>query len=57
MDEFTLTVQQLERLIKTANSDEEQEDMLNFKLRNGRLIITQFDWEHDKTKTLMDKPY
>ncbi|WP_158232829.1 hypothetical protein [Sporosarcina sp. P17b] len=57
MVEFTLSVQQLERLIKTANSDEEQEDMLNFKLRDGRLIITQFDWGHDKTKTLMDKPY
>ncbi|QIG62588.1 hypothetical protein [Sporosarcina phage Lietuvens] len=57
MDEFTLSVQQLERLIKTANSDEEQEDMLNFKLGNGRLIITQYDWGHDDIKVLMDKPY
>lgn len=57
MDSFSLSFQQLEGLLKVAKSDEERQDILNFKLSEGRLIITQYDWDVDNAKTLMDKPY
>lgn len=56
MTKFDLTINQLESLIKKANEDENQEDILMFEVVNNRLIIRQSDWGHTKTKTLMNKP-
>lgn len=56
MSGFTLTIQQLERLVKEAKKDENQEDMLHFEMNNGRLIVQQNDWGHNGVKTLMNKP-
>ncbi|WP_158233706.1 hypothetical protein [Sporosarcina sp. P21c] len=57
MEQFTLSIQQLEKLLKDAKSDENQEDMVNFLLSKDRLVLTQYDWGHDDIKILMDKPY
>lgn len=56
LSRFFLTVKQLEKIIRDAKSDENQEDILSFEVKNGRLIITQNDWEHDQVSTLMNKP-
>lgn len=56
MNNFTLTIQQLERIMKEAKSNENQEDMLRFEIKNGRLIVSQYDWGHERTTTLMNKP-
>lgn len=56
MSRFFLTVKQLEKIIRDAKSDENQEDILSFEVKNGRLIITQNDWEHDQVAMLMNKP-
>lgn len=56
MSKFTLTTKQLEKLLKDANANENQEDMVSFEVKNGRLIVTQNDWGHNQTTTLMNKP-
>lgn len=56
MSQFTLTTKQMENLLKEANSDANQEDMICFEVKNGRLIVTQNDWGHNQIKTLMNKP-
>lgn len=56
MSKFTLTTKQLEKLLKDANSNENQEDMVSFEVKNGRLIVTQNDWGHNQITTLMNKP-
>lgn len=57
MSEFTLTIRQLEKLMKEAKSNENQEDMLRFEIKNGRLIVSQYDWGHEQATELMNKPY
>lgn len=56
MEQFSLTMGQLEKIMRKANSDEDMEDILNFTLEKGRLIISQYDWGHDKIEELMNKP-
>ena len=52
---FSLTLQQLQRLINNADS-EEWEDIVTFEIIDGRLVVDQYDWSHQVTKLLMDKP-
>lgn len=54
--QFTLTTRQLEKLVKEANLNEDQEDMVTFHMKNGRLIVTQKDCGHNHITTLMNKP-
>lgn len=56
MAKFTLTIRQLEKVIKDAKKDIEQEDMVTFEVNNNRLIISQKNWGHTDEKKLMDKP-
>lgn len=56
MNQFSLTISQLEKILKEANEDGKQEDILNFRIKDGRLNITQNDWSRTEVKTLMSKP-
>lgn len=57
MERFDLTIQQLERIIKNAKSNEDMEDIITFTLIENRLIVTQLDWGNENEKELMNKPY
>ncbi|MFE8701220.1 hypothetical protein ACFYKX_11495 [Cytobacillus sp. FJAT-54145] len=54
-NQFSLTIQQLERIVKEAKA-EGREDIVTFALKGNRLKVTQQDWGHSKTHTVMDKP-
>lgn len=56
MKEFSLTIRQLNNIIKEAERDNDQEDILCFKINNDRLTVSQYDWGHTGKKILMDKP-
>lgn len=53
---FSLTVRQLENLLKKSKSDDNQEDILKFEIENGRLKVSQNNWGHDSVNVLMNKP-
>ncbi len=55
MEKFELTLRQLQNIIKKADK-ENMEDIIKFHIENGRLVITQFNWEHDDKTELMNKP-
>lgn len=56
MNNFSLTLKQLKNIVKAAETDDNMEDILDFKVENERLIVSQKDWGHTKTKNIMNKP-
>ena len=56
MSGFSLTIKQLENILKEAKSNENQEDILSFEVKNSRLIVSQNDWGHNGIKVLVNKP-
>jgi hypothetical protein len=56
MSDFSLTLKQLKNIVKEAESNDNMEDILKFKVENGRLVISQYDWGHTETNVIMNKP-
>jgi len=52
---FKLTLKQLENIVTKADN-EDWEDIIEFKVEDGRLKVSQSNWANTTERSLMNKP-